>query len=77
MGFAIGFDTFTIEVFICAVMLVCSRRTHIKAGNASLAPLVLNQCLYKLDLRGHTFLPNKDASPSSSKLEMTCVPGIL
>ena len=39
MIFTIGFDTFTIEVFICVVMSFCSLRTQIKAWNASLDPL--------------------------------------
>ena len=30
MTFTIGFDTITIEVFICVVMSVCSIRTHMK-----------------------------------------------
>ena len=49
----VGFDTFTIEVFNNVVMSVFSLRTPIKAWHASLASLVLNQCLYWLDLRGH------------------------
>ena len=52
----IGFDTFTIEVLSSVVMSVCSLRTHIKAWHASIAPLLLNQCLCRLYLRGHTFI---------------------
>ena len=56
MAIIIAFDSFTISVFIYVVMSVYSLKTHIKAWNASLAPLVLNQCLYRSDLRGHTFI---------------------